>query len=97
MTALLDSAFKGNRWLEVRIQSRAARFDLHGMRQQVVRLAGGAVQGPATRAGGGPNTWACRGHLHWGHLLALYIPQGKQCISNCFQSACLTVGEKCGC
>ena len=29
--------------------SGAARFDLHGMRQQVVRLAGGAVQGPATR------------------------------------------------
>ena len=33
----------------MRITSRAARFDLHGMWQQVVRLAGGAVQGPATR------------------------------------------------
>ena len=34
---------------------------------------------------------------HAGNLLALYIPQGKQCISNCFQSACLTVVERRGC
>ena len=27
-----------------------------------VRLAGGTVQGPATRAGGGPRGWACRAH-----------------------------------
>ena len=31
------------------IPARAARFDLHGVRQQVVHLAGGSVQGPATR------------------------------------------------
>ncbi len=49
MTALLDSGSEGNMWLEVRIPTRAARIDLHGVRQQVVRLAGGAVQGPATR------------------------------------------------
>ena len=40
-----------------KIPTRAARFDLHG----VVRLAGGAVQGPAIRAGRGPRAWACKG------------------------------------
>ena len=33
----------------MRIPTRAARLGLHGMRQQVVHLAGGSVQGPATR------------------------------------------------
>ena len=33
----------------MRIPSRAARSGLHGVRQQVVHLAGGSVQGPATR------------------------------------------------
>ena len=45
----------------MRIPTKAARLDLHGMRQQVVRLAGGAVQGPALRAGRGPRAWACKG------------------------------------
>ena len=35
----------------MRFPARAAMFDLHGVRQQGVRLAGGTVQGPATRAG----------------------------------------------
>ncbi len=44
--------------------SRAARFDLHSVRRQVVRLAEGTVQGPATRAGRAPGAWACRAPLH---------------------------------
>ena len=36
----------------MQIPTKAARLDLHGMRQQVVRLAGGTVQGPATKADG---------------------------------------------
>ena len=60
-----SSASEGNRWLEVRIPSRLQ--DLTCMacgRQRVVCLAGGAVQGPATRAGRGVKAWACRGRLH---------------------------------
>ena len=41
--------------------NRATRSDLHAMRQQGVRRLGGAVQGPATRAGGGLEAWACKG------------------------------------
>ena len=38
------------------------KFVLHSVRQRVVRLAEGAVQGPAARAGKGPRAWACRAH-----------------------------------
>ena len=41
--------------------NRAARFDLHGLRLQGAHLLGGAVQGLATRAGGGPRPWAFKG------------------------------------
>ena len=57
------------------------KFDLHGVRRQVVRLVEGAVQGPATRAGRGPRAWACRAHqglicpLHQGCTIGV---QGKQ-------------------
>ena len=53
----------------MRITSRAARFDLHGMRQQVVRLAGGAVQGLATR----PSSLGMQG------TLALVCPPHQGC------------------
>ena len=77
----------------MRIPIRAARFDLHGVRQQGLRLAGGTVQGPATRAGGGPRAWACRAHQdllcppHQGCTIGL---QGKQS----FKSAFFAVIEK---
>ena len=44
--------------------------NLHGVRQQLVCLAGGAGQGPATRSGRGFEARACRKPLHlptWGH------------------------------
>ena len=47
--------------------SQAATFDLHDVRQQGVRLAGGSVQGPATRAGGGLELG------HAGHLRACSV------------------------
>ena len=53
-----------SRSLEVRIPTGAARFDLHGMGQQLVRTARGTVQGPATKVGGGPK----------GHARALALP-----------------------
>ena len=55
MTALLDSGFKGNRWLEVKIPSRAARF---AVRSEWCAVR--AAQGPATKVGGGPkgHAWA---------------------------------------
>ena len=75
------------------IPTRAARFDLHGVRQQGLRLLGGAVQGPATRAGGGPRACACRAHQdllyppHQGYTIGL---QGKQSS----KSALFAVTEK---
>ena len=46
-----STASEGNRWLEVRIPSRLQDMTCMACgRQRVVCLAGGAVQGPATRA-----------------------------------------------
>ena len=80
----------GGLGMQMRIPIRAARFNLHGERQKLMRLAEVVVQGPATKAGRGPDAWACRGHLHWGHLHLLCPPHKKQCRINRFQSACLT-------
>ena len=46
----------------MRTPTRTASLDLHVMQQ--LDLAGYIIQGPATRAGGGPKAWRCRGHLH---------------------------------
>ena len=58
----------------MRTPSRAARFDLHGMRQQAVRLAGGPVPAPDLA-----QAWACRGYLY----LCVYPPKLHNRAAHC--------------
>ena len=80
--------------------SQAARLDLHDVRQQGVRLAGGAVQGLATRAGRGPRAWARKGTCacpaHQGctnELRSVVSPSWRSCHArNCRHALSSTCG-----
>ena len=72
----------------MRFPTRAARLDLHGVRQQVVHLAGGSVQSPATR----PSSLGMQG------IFALVCPPHQGCTielqgKQSFQSALFAIKE----